>query len=322
MLLAVSGGADSVALLRAVTALASQRTWHMAVHVGHIHHHLRPEADAEAAFVHALATQLGWPCFTRDVDLSPRSGNLENQARRLRYEALAGMAQGCGAARILTAHQADDQLETLLMRLMRGASIRGLSAMAWRRRLPPPPGMQSGEGGPDAPGLWLLRPMLGQTHAQAVAFLHAIGQPWCEDASNRDTTRLRAALRTHVLPALRATHPRVAEQAVRTAGHLRQVADWLEQSITQAATLFVTAEDGQACIAPRQALRDLPPVVLTGLLRKLMQVESQRTDRMGRRAMAPLLRAIRDTTGGHRQFMLAEHTWHVTREQVRLVKKI
>src|SRR5690606_36470749 len=108
----------------------------------------------------------------------------------------------------------DDQLETMLMRLLRGSSVRGLAGMAWRRRLP---------ATIDPLRRPVLRPMLAVTHAQAVAVLRDIGQPWREDLTNADITRWRAALRHQVLPALAAIRADAPHKAVALGEHLRQV---------------------------------------------------------------------------------------------------
>lgn len=140
LLLAVSGGADSVAMLTAMNQLAASRTWQLQLTVAHVHHHLRDHdgsADRDAAFVSDLAQRLGLRCVRADIEpaRSPGPTNLEARSRSLRYAALHQLAQQAGCRFIVTAHHADDQLETMLMRLIRGTSTRGLAAMAWRRRL-------------------------------------------------------------------------------------------------------------------------------------------------------------------------------------------
>ena len=137
LIVAVSGGADSVALLRALAILAPRRNWNLNLAVGHVQHHLRKRgAEADARFVAALAKKLELPFLRADLEPPrPAKGNREDWARKERYGALAEMAQAFGASFMVTAHHGDDQLETMLMRLVRGCSVRGLAGMRWRRRL-------------------------------------------------------------------------------------------------------------------------------------------------------------------------------------------
>jgi tRNA(Ile)-lysidine synthase len=119
------------------------------------------------------------------------------------------MAEADESRYVVTAHHADDQLETLLMRLLRGASVRGLAGMAWRRPLPM---------AKEPPGLILLRPLLHTDRAAIQRYLADLKQPWCEDHTNRDLTRWRARLRAEVLPILRSLRPDVARRYDRPRG--------------------------------------------------------------------------------------------------------
>jgi len=211
VLVAVSAGADSVALLRAMAHLAGRRRWRLELRVAHVHHHLRGgDADADAAFVAGLAEALRLPCDVLDVRPASEPGNVEANGRRLRYAALAACAVGHGCGLVATAHHADDQLETLLMRMTRGTTVRGLRGIAWRRPIEP--------GG----AVRLIRPMLRATHADAVDYLNRLAQPWREDASNADVSRTRARLRRDVLPVLRELRPGAALKAAELADHARE----------------------------------------------------------------------------------------------------
>jgi tRNA(Ile)-lysidine synthase len=212
VVVAVSGGADSVALLRAMHLLAPRRTWGQRLVVAHVQHHLRDDAEDDARFVAQLAATLGLPFARRDVHPLHHGGNVEATARRQRYAALAQIAREHDATFIATAHHADDQLETLLMRLVRGTGVAGLRGIAWKR-----PAEAKGH----EPVVRVIRPMLAATHDQALDFLGQLQQPWRDDRTNRDTTRLRARLRHDVLPHLRHLHPRVAQHALALADDVR-----------------------------------------------------------------------------------------------------
>jgi tRNA(Ile)-lysidine synthase len=196
--LAVSGGADSVALLRALADLAPTRTFVVA----HLNHQLRgKDSDADAEFVAKLCPHLIHLTESIDVaKLSSETGeNLEATARRARYDFLADISRKSGSRWVATAHTHDDQVETILHRLIRGAGIRGLRGIAEQRPL--------------APGIRLLRPMLNVSRVDVIEFLNGLGQTWREDATNQDTVFTRNRIRHELLPMLRSYNPGI-EQAL------------------------------------------------------------------------------------------------------------
>jgi tRNA(Ile)-lysidine synthase len=183
---AASGGADSTALLLGLARVAPE--FGLTVHAAHLHHGLRGhEADGDLAFVRRLCKRLGVPLVAARVDAPRRmrERGLSGEAglRILRREFLSAAARESGAAAIATAHTADDQLETLLMRLVRGTGLRGLGAMRPRS------------------GRW-RKPLLEAARAAIEADLRAARQTWREDRSNRDRSRLRNRIRHGAIPAL------------------------------------------------------------------------------------------------------------------------
>lgn len=289
ILVAVSGGADSVALLRTLHALAAQPHWSLKLYVGHVNHHLRDEADEEERFVGELARSLDMPFVRADIDPAKAGGNLEAAARRMRYAALSQLAAKAGASFIATAHHADDQLETMLMRLIRGASAEGLAGMAWRRRL-------------DA-RCDLIRPMLAVDHAGAVAVLNDLDQGWCEDVTNLNE-RWRARLRAQVLSVLKQLRPAAAANAARTADQLREVAKLLRRRVRAVTHRDVHFEDGVA-ILPRDIARRMPNPLLGGVIRQQARRLGAPADALGAAVLRPVVRAIRDASGEVRTFPLA-----------------
>ena len=175
--LAVSGGPDSLALL-----LLAHDAIPELVEVATVDHGLRADSAAEAEAVAALCGQLGIPHATLRPTVSP-TGNLQASARTARYAALGEWALERGLAAIVTAHHADDQAETLLMRLSRGAGVRGLA------------GMRSAATVPGHPGLPLLRPLLGWRKAELEAIVAQAGIEPARDPSNADLRFERARLR-------------------------------------------------------------------------------------------------------------------------------
>jgi len=306
LLVAVSGGADSVALLRALAVIAPRRTWQLELVVGYAQHNLRPaeEGEQDSFLVRGLADELGLPLLRADLDVATTGDNVEAAARRQRYEALADMAESCGASFVATGHHGDDQLETVLMRLLRGASVKGMAGIAWRRPL---------TGSKAA----LIRPMLATDRAMVGNFLEVIGQPWREDRTNTDLSRWRARLRHDVLPVLRQIRPDAAQKAVQLAEHMTEAWHVLAEAIGNAVGC-VDVGDGVAVIDRGEA-RSMPRVVLTGVLRRLLSDAGTAKDKLGRRNVSPIVRAIRDTKGGCRTFDLgAGGKVTITRTEVRI----
>ncbi|MFW6061088.1 MAG: tRNA lysidine(34) synthetase TilS, partial [Phycisphaeraceae bacterium] len=264
-------------------------------------------AEHDARFVAELAEQLGLAFARVDLDSGAAQGNVEAWARQERYRALAKMAHEYGAGYIVTAHHADDQLETLLLRMLRGTGVRGLRGIAWERsfRFQVSGFKLETAAEPSAPGsLKLIRPMLSVTRAEVLAFLREIGQRRCEDHTNVDVTRDRARLRTDVLPVLREVRGDAARKAVRLADHAREADRLVRREVARAYAQLVREEAG-ALVLERAGARTLPRVVLTGLLRRLLCEAGVPRGRVTRRVVVPVVRAVRDRRGGERRFDLA-----------------
>ncbi len=305
VVVAVSGGADSVALLHALATIADQPQWALDLLAAHVNHRLRPEADEEERFCGELAATLGLRFASADGSVSS-ADNLEAAAREARYAALQTVAAERSADAIATAHHADDQLETLLLRLIRGASPRGMRGILPRTRL--------GEHR-------LIRPMLHVDHAAATAFLHRIGQSWCEDPSNADDRRDRARLRRDVLPALRAIRPDAAAKAVDTAGQLAAAEEALRRRARAVERMHLqTGPDGR-CLH-RDVARRLPDALLGRLLRRQAAALGAGRDALGLRTLRPILRVVRDGRGERRRFPLGDGVEvHVDRDVIRWTRR-
>ncbi len=218
VLLAVSGGCDSVALLRAMTAIRARGAGRLCV--AHLNHQLRPEADSEETFVTALCRHLKTPCEVARIHLVVQADGVEAAARDARYRFLSDAAGHLGARYVVTAHTADDQVETILHRILRGTGIGGLAGMSRARLL----GHAT-----------LIRPLLGTERAELAAYLRDIGQPCCEDASNADRRFTRNRLRHELLPHLaQEFNPGVRESLLRLgalAGEVQAVVDSLVDAL-------------------------------------------------------------------------------------------
>jgi len=211
---AISGGADSVALLLAIHAANRQQREALGVVLSavHVHHNLRgAEADADAAFVGDLCTRLEIPLHLIKVDVPAhikRTGEtLEEAARNLRYAVFHELLASGQTDAILTAHTLDDQAETVLMKLLRGAWTDGLSAIHPVVNLERP---KTGR---------IIRPLLAIRRAEIEAYLREQKQPWCEDSSNADTHHTRNRIRHELMPTLRTYNPNI-DQALANMAEL------------------------------------------------------------------------------------------------------
>lgn len=214
---AVSGGPDSVAMLHLLARMADVRGWRMAV--AHVNHQFRgEESEEEAAFVESLAASLGLSCRIARIDVPEwvrRTGaNAQEVAREARYRFLREAAEADGAGKIALAHHADDQAETVLMRLLRGSGASGLSGMPIRRA----------EG-----SLELIRPMLRIYKQDLVELCAARGWEYRTDSSNLSTKYVRNRIRLELMPQLREYNPQLPEALNRLAGLLREDDDCLER---------------------------------------------------------------------------------------------
>ena len=235
---AVSGGADSMAMLWCLLSLEEKLS--ITVSAAHFNHHLRgEESQRDADFVREFCNGFGIPLFLGGREITPGEKGLEAAAREARYEFLLSLDPG---AKIATAHTADDNAETLLMHLLRGASLDGLGGIPPRRGR-------------------IVRPLLSVTRAQILNYLGEFGLPHVEDSSNAGDGFLRNRLRHGVLPALRAENPSFAKNITPLAARLRQDGDYLNQEAARALEA-ARVEDALSC----EALRGLHPALRSRVL--------------------------------------------------------
>jgi tRNA(Ile)-lysidine synthase len=224
---AVSGGADSLALLHAMRTLAGPRGWRLAVVT--VDHGLRSGSAADAAFVvdHAKALGLDARLETlapADLARHRRAGQ-EGAARAARYEALWRAAGELGCGWLATGHTLDDQAETVLLQLLRGAGPDGLAGMSVR----------SGQ---------LLRPLLGVRRAETRGCCAAVGVDWREDPTNAEPGPLRNRVRQRLLPLLEELRPGAAGALARTAALAADERDWLDPLVAAALAATQAGPEG------------------------------------------------------------------------------
>lgn len=233
ILVAVSGGADSVALLYLLHQLAPAMQWRLGV--AHLNHKLRGrDAEGDEQFVGSLAKTLELPFHRRRKDVAkaarPRKQSIEMAARDIRYGFFADLVARHGYDAVALAHTRDDQAETLLLRLLRGSGMAGLGAMAPVARVG---------------GLLLWRPLLDVSKGALIGYLRKRGVTWREDASNDDATYLRNRVRHELMPLLRDRfNPNIATTLARTADLLHED-DAVLNELAREDVQGCTAEDGR-----------------------------------------------------------------------------
>lgn len=207
---AFSGGLDSTVLLH-LLALHARIHQAPALRAVHVHHGLQPAADAWPEHCQRICAQMGVELRVMRVQVACQA-SLEQAARQARYQAFSDIL-GPGEV-LFSAQHRDDQAETLLLRLLRGAGLRGMAAMPQARSL--------GQG-------WLVRPLLGLSRAQLLRHAQDAGLSWVEDPSNQDTTFARNFLRREVIPLLGQRWSQVNQNLARSAQHLDEALGLLDE---------------------------------------------------------------------------------------------
>lgn len=317
-LVACSGGADSTAL---AFALARTRK----ITLAHVVHDLRPrdQAEADRDAVRLLAERLSLPLLEDEVRvhasapdsdaLTPRTTNLEARARLLRYRALAQMAHLANARFVATAHHADDQLESMLMALMRGTSLRGLRGVHLKRVL------HRTRADDDAAQLsrtpiWLIRPMLHPActldKAAAEALCRRAGLAWREDTSNTDQSRLRAYLRANILPLLNDLRPGTSQRAAQAAVQLQRAAHTIDRDVHAWIGKASRVQDPRGRVTElgfdRDALRFAGPYLIGEVIRRAFAIltDSRGLDQLASRTLLAIVRAVQDRSTDPRSLPL------------------
>jgi tRNA(Ile)-lysidine synthase len=254
LVVGLSGGADSVALLDALVVLARRRDLQPVA--AHLDHRLRPDSAEDEAFCRDLSARLEVPFHAGVADVAARArrdgGGLEQAARRERYAFLRRVRVETGARAIAVAHTRDDQAETLLLRLLRGAGATGLSGMRPRVGR-------------------LLRPLLRVSRDEVVAHLRERGLAWRDDPTNADPRHLRNRVRHELLPYLEARfNPALRAGLARTAGLLADEAAFLEKEAERLLDRAARAEAGGLVLDAR-ALAEAPPAVARVAVRQALR---------------------------------------------------
>lgn len=279
-LVACSAGADSSALALALSTVNPKPV------LAHIRHDMRSdaEADADLAAARRLAVHLDLDFETADIAVAGGSGNVEANARSARYAALAEIASRRGLAHVATGHHADDQLETLLMRLARGSGPRGLRGILDARQL--------------SAGVTLVRPMLAIGRTDAETLCRDVGWTWAEDRTNADRSRLRAAIRHQVIPSLRDAAPAAARSANRVARLQREAHAAIGDVAAELNSCGAAIANGYRW--PRNTLLGAPGIIAREAIRQGLEASAtpRRHDRLTSAALRRAEKFLRQAGPG------------------------
>jgi len=262
LVVGVSGGPDSVALLDFLVAYRARHVIPQGgLIAGHVNHGLRgEESEADAAFVEELAARLDVRFMTSRIDpvarQRERGESLEEAARKLRYRELRRMAAAGGSARVAVAHTADDQAETILLRLIRGAGITGLSGMRPLRKLR---------------GLEVARPLLTTAKRHVLEYLKRRGLAYREDSSNQTTDPRRNFVRLELLPRIRTMNPSIQETLLRESALFAEMDSYLAAEASRVLPGVVLARERGKIELDAAGLLLYPEVLRKYIFRYVLQ---------------------------------------------------
>lgn len=282
VLVAVSGGPDSVALLHCLVAMETH--WDLRLVVGHLNHQLRGAiADEEAAFVERLASGLEIPCEigSRNVESYGVEHRLSVQqaARAVRYAFYDEVADDYGATKIALGHQADDNAESILMHLLRGTGPRGLAGI---------PPVREGR---------IIRPLIDVTRAQVLQFLKDGGFQYVRDRSNRDPKYLRNRIRHQLLPSLNKDYnPNTSSALTRLASILRHEEDFWNHHVQGALQDLLLKQTTDRITLSANGLARLHPALLRRLVRYVVLSLEGNLKRLGHSHVEAVVRLTQGTS--------------------------
>jgi tRNA(Ile)-lysidine synthase len=253
LVVGVSGGADSLALMHILYTL--QSTFRCRIHVATLDHGLRGEQGAaDAEYVRKMADSLGVPVTVGRTNVTNQGSGIEAAARSARYHFLAFVARKVGAERVAVAHHAGDQAETVLMHLLRGAGLAGLGGMAVQSPMP------------ERPEVTLIRPLLWNTRTEIEAYCTAHGLESREDATNRDTTLLRNNIRLNILPSLEQVNPHLQRALIHLADIARVEDDYVQGQLAEIAVSSAVKKGGGRVFIERATFKNMHPALQRRLI--------------------------------------------------------
>ncbi len=302
IVVAVSGGPDSVALLSCLVALTPRWNWELSI--GHVNHGLREvESEEDAVFVERLGNHFGVPVSIREVHLKKQDAKSSKQsfqafARKARYHALDSILQEHGATKIATGHTADDQAETVLMWMLRGSGTGGLRGIPPKR------------------GFCIVRPILDISRSVIMAYLVERQLEWRMDSSNSQPVYLRNRLRQDLMPHLKEYSPGIVTVLSRQAEIIRDDHAYLEVVAAEAFQQICVTENEREIQLDRTGLLELPMAIRRRVVRHALQ---QMTGKMQGPRFDVVQRLLDRLEHGQSGWTLHIHTVNVGQEYDRLI---
>ena len=303
LLVAVSGGPDSVALLSLLHRLHS--SWSLTLTAVHFNYGLRgAESDDDEEFVAAFCRELGVPLHVRRLEVQARlrRTSLQAEARDLRYRATMDIAEECGADRIAVGHTADDQAETVLLWMLRGAGLTGLSGM---------PAFREGN---------IIRPLYEIRRQDILAYLHDEGLSFRQDSSNAKPLYLRNRIRQEVLPILQRLVPSSVDALCRLANVCREDDRYLDEQVATLCDAQVKQERDGAWVMDRLFLEGLPLAIRRRVVRSLLRRYSPLAQPPSIRTVERCLQAVMKR-GSEKRFVMKSAQLVVEKDFVRFLPR-
>ncbi|WP_447970757.1 tRNA lysidine(34) synthetase TilS [Nitrospira sp. M1] len=284
VLVSVSGGPDSVALLSVLHGLREK--WNVTLSVVHIDHGLRgKESDEDAVFVVQLCRKLDVPCIVEELyvqmnDVQSSGGGLQEYARNMRYQALSRIAAKIGATKIATGHTLDDQAETMVMRMVRGSGTSGLCGI------------------PAIRDAHIIRPLLETSRNDLLSYLQQQGLSYRVDSSNHTLTYLRNRIRHEVMPRLKQYNPNVLNTIARQAEIVYQEEAYLDQLAVAALADIQKSKTNDTLSLFRARMLDLPLALRRRVIRRVLHAVTQLEDPPGFDAVETVLQFLSNSRSG------------------------
>ena len=292
LVLGVSGGPDSMALLHALCQLNEQPDWQLKLHIAHLNHGLRgQESDDDAAFVQQAADELNLPCTVEQRDIASLAGSgpgsIEEIARRERYAFLEQVCLKPDAKIVAVGHQRDDAAETVLHRVTRGTGLRGLVGIHPQRPIRP------------GSAIKLVRPLLSCDRSTLLAFLDENYITYREDSTNRSDSTMRNRIRHHVLPLLEEqVNPQVRQALLRLAEQARWLEEYLSQTVDRTFATLIISRTDQELELNAASLARKPRLLQTELIRRVAASFQLGEQHLGFAQIVSVLELLADPASG------------------------
>ncbi len=292
VVVAVSGGPDSMALLNGLVLLNEVADFELRLHVAHVNHQLRgAEAEKDTAFVQAAADDLGIDCCVVERDIpalaKQRGRSLEETARQERYHALERVCLQVGATVVAVGHQADDAAETILHRILRGTGLRGLGGIPRQRRIS------------SMSEVKIVRPLLRHTRQEVLSFLAERGIPFREDRTNESIEPMRNRIRNVVLPFLQEEiNPQVRDALLRLGEQAQWSEEYLHETVERTLEALVISRTDQMLVLNAAALGKKKRIVQTELVRRAIELFEIGLVDLGFVHLKSVLELVGDSTSG------------------------